>query len=232
MDFLARYIQTGKQIGFRQLLKIFGLTAVLIAAVFGILCSYLMHQETIQQIIRDIPVIRVENGSVVQPVDTLWRKELSDVGISLLLNTTDQPSDLPERGNILYIEKSDYGVVINGQHEKYPLPQEAVTLDHEYINKILKQGILRMSVFVGLIILMTLGIGYAGVYAFSLLFLWLIQKKVPHAPVRRSALIGWVSVLILDIVLVLFGFGFGFHPAVAIATVISVFSVLKSGETT
>ena len=234
MDKVKNYVINGKPLSAQKIfLMLLGITGVLMILFAGVLWwSY--HQNQVESLLQEVPVIEIQDGEVRQPTDTVWEKSFPSAGVLLRIDTT---RDIPEISgkNGLFLGRKQMILLTSGQAETFPLPSEALTINRSFLEKTIRAGIGNLVLIVGCLCLFSLLIGYWGTVGLTHIMGFLIGRKLVAHTVRRSSFIGWNLILILDILLLLSGHGFTFPIAVLGATGISLlcqfYSIYRGNKT-
>lgn len=228
MDKLTRYIHTGTGYGLKKMVMI---SFVFCVVAIGLLYTALNRLPDMLEkdpILDDMPTIRIQNGQVVQPADTVWTKQI-DAGTSFVLQIDtrrDSMDKTPEQNGAYLTRRSLYLKSMN-QVQIVDLPQEKLVLNKPILIDILRNSIHTTVIVLALFILSLLWVGFAGTVAITTLILWVIQKQVPTGAAARASLIGWLAIITLDFALLIFGFGFSLTTAVFIAALIALFGLFR-----
>lgn len=228
MDKLTRYIHTGTGYGLKKMVMI---SFVFCVVAIGLLYTALNRLPDMLEkdpILDDMPTIRIQNGQVVQPADTVWTKDV-DTGTPFILKidtSRDSMDKTPEENGVYLTRRALYLKSMN-QVQLVDLPQEELVLNKPILIDILRNSIHTTVIVLTLFILSLLWMGFAGTTAITTLILWVIQKQVPTGAAARASLIGWLAIITLDFALLIFGFGFSLTTAVFIAALIALFGLFR-----
>ena len=119
---------------------------------------------------------------------------------------------------------------LNDQVKQYPLPQEKVVIDTPFLTKLVRMLIFNTCLVIGFILLIVFLLGQASTSMLTSFCLWLFKKEFPAEKIRRSAFVGWLSVVFLNVALRMVNHGFTLIVCVCIATGISVFSLIWTNK--
>ena len=225
MDTLTKYIQNGKKLTALKLFCVFFLLTILIVCAMGIKLHYALSSDEFKTFLAEIPVIEIEGGTVTKPEKTVWSKKMTGEQFLFQIDTTnDQLENPPENGIALTAKKVVF--TLNGQVKEYPLPQKKVVVDTSFLLHLMQMIALNTCVIIGIILLLLFLLGQVSTSILTSFCLWLFKKEVFADQIRRSAFVGWLSVLFLNIILMIAGYGLPLLTCVLIATIISVFGLI------
>lgn len=224
MDKLNAYIQNGKQLTGNKLFLTFSGIALALALLFYIFTSVIIKNSEIQTVLQDIPTITIKNGIVQSP--QTWEKEIPSLNLSLSI---DASSDTPKikKNNSVYLGKTRYIVMTQGINQEYIFQGFNGEITKNDIVNYLKKGMTQATLFIAVFILLFLYLGYYGTYFLSKCILILLKKTIIIGTLKRSSFVGWISVMMLNLILFFFNAGMGWLIAVPIASTIAVFCILK-----
>ena len=227
MDCLSRYIQNGKVLHWKKIIAVFLGVALLCTLLLGGKLAYTFYQSDFQNFLKSIPVIDIQDKTVLKPENTTWKTVIPDSNIKLCIDTTENPrTEAPEVG--LLLTRKNLIFAFNGQIKEYELPQEKTTIDTPFLQQMIRVVIINTCLFIGIILLFFFLLGYGATISLASLILWGFKRQTDKIMIRKAALIGWVSVLLLDFVLIFGGYGFSLLTGVVIATTIALLGLYLS----
>jgi hypothetical protein len=224
MDRLNNYIQNGKQLTTNKIFLIFSSIGLIAGCIFYILTYFLINSSDIQTVLNDIPTIIIQDGIVQSPQS--WNKEVPKLDLVLSI---DISSDTPKttQSNFLFLGRNKYIQSTQGIVQEYILSGYSGEINKNTIISFLKEGMIKTAIFIALFILIFMYLGYYGTYFFSKFILVLLGKKTSTEITKKSSFVGWISVMLLNLILIFFSAGLGWLIAVPTASAISVFCILK-----
>ena len=227
MDKLNNFIQNGKQLTIKNIFLTFTSISLIMGSVFYLLTYLLINRSDVQSVLNDIPTITIQDGIVQSP--QIWSREIPKLDLVLSIdNTSDTPKT--NQGNFLFLGKSKYIMSTQGIIQEYILSGYSGEITKNTIISFLKKGMIQTALFIALFILIFMYLGYYGSYFFSKFILTLFRKIPTTDIIKRASFVGWISVMILNLILVFFNAGFGWIVAIPTASVISVFCILKGKQ--
>ena len=219
MDRIKKYVVAGRPVtGKRVLTWSFGIALLIALAVVGIL-TYAARR--LDPLLTEVPVVEIGGGVTLRPENTVWEKTFSESGFTVRIDTRDLNAE-PTEGNGVTLMRDKVVVKTPQQAETFPLPEENLTMDRAFWVHTLKTGIANMGILLGVMAFAGLFLGYWGTVGLTHLFGRIIGRRWPADMVRRAAAVGWISILILDVILMLTAGGFSVWIAMGFATVLSV----------
>ena len=219
MDRIKKYVVAGRPVtGKRVLTWSFGIALLIALAVVGIL-NYAARQ--LDPLLAEVPVVEIKNGVSIRPENTVWEKTFSESGFTVRIDTRDSNAESTE-GNGVTLMRDKVVVKTPQQAETFPLPDENLTMDRVFWAQTLKTGIANMGIVLGVMAFVGLFLGYWGTVGLTCLFGRIIGRLWPIDMIRRVAAVGWISILVLDVILMLTARGFSVWIAMGFATVLSV----------
>ena len=227
MDKLNNFIQNGKQLTVKNIFLTFTSISLIMGSIFYLLTYLLINRSDVQSVLNDIPTITIQDGIVQSP--QIWSREIPKLDLVLSIdNTSDTPKT--NQGNFLFLGKSKYIMSTQGIIQEYILSGYSGEITKNTIISFLKKGMIQTALFIALFILIFMYLGYYGSYFFSKFILTLFRKIPTTDIIKRASFVGWISVMILNLILVFFNAGFGWIVAIPTASVISVFCILKGKQ--
>lgn len=204
--------------GKRVLTWVFGIALLLTLAVIGVLTHAARRTEPI---FAEVPVIEIKNGMTLRPENTVWEKTFSESGFTVRIDTRDSGAELTQ-GNGVTLMRHKVVVKAPDRVEDFPLPDEDLTIDQAFLSHTLKTIIANAGILLGVMTFISLMLGYWGTVGLTHLIGRLIGYEWAADMIRRSAAVGWISIIILNIILMLTGNGFSVWVAMGFATVLSI----------
>lgn len=226
MDILITYLQNGKILSTKKILSVLAVIALFFSLLFSGLSYSIITRQSLSEKLNTLPVIEINNGIVEKPVDTFYEIVIPENQIRFVLNTKISDSPKPENNTIILTKNALYATVQN-QVQKVDLPKEKTTIDKDFLIKTFKIGIAEIGLFSFIFLLIILVIGFYGAYWLSYLFLKVFQKEADKNNIKKTAFIGWLSVIALNTVLMMTGHGFSALNAMFMAAFISVFCLFQ-----
>lgn len=224
MKNLASYILSQNEFKFSKLTLLFSLICLVLGFILYSLLSYFITQDDFQNLLNEVPTIEIQKGRVQSPLSTLWEKTLPS-GAIVRIDTKENTIN-SSLSNSIQLTQDKFTLIINGQTQSYDLPQESLTIDKPLLETKFREGILSSSALLALFLFISLWIGFFLCYAFTSLFLSLAHKNF-EKPIRyRAAVLGWLSIVFLNIVLTVLGHGLSIAFSVLLAVTISMFSLI------
>lgn len=232
MRHLINYIQKGKGYGIKKMLIISLVFCILIAVFLYTTLNNLSNRLETDTSLNDMPTISIQNGQITQPRDTFWVKKI-DIGTPLTLQIDTRPEadkNIPNENGIYLTSTTLYLRNMN-QTQAFKLPTDDLSIDKAMLINMFRLSIHATVLVFVLSIFSILWLGFLGTIAITSLILWVVQKQTPKKIITRSSLIGWLGILIVDLLSLLFSFGFSLMTATFIASLISLFCILIPTET-
>ena len=230
MDRLSLYIQNGEKLTLKKVFMVFAILTLIWSGIIYTLSSYLIKTPEVQQFIKDVPTIDIQNGQVIEPIDTVWHKTLPMADAVLYIDTTqDEMTSFPEP-TAFYLTRKKIYMAVQGQVQEESLSNENISINQEVLLKAAQSLVPRLTLLVAGLTLLFLWIGWGGTYLLGRLFLGWRTQPTDREVVKRAAYIGWLSVFGLNVILLILGHGLGLLGAILTATAISVFSVIYTSH--
>ena len=219
MDRIKKYVVAGRPLSVKRVFVwAFGAALLVMLAIVGAL-TYAARR--IEPVLAEVPVIEIKNGSVEQPKETVWEKNFPDSGFTVRIDTRDSDA-VATQGTGITLMRQRLVVRTPDEQGDFELPKEQLILDQAFWMHTLKTGIANVGILLGVMTLVSLMLGYWGTVGLTCLIGRLMGTLWTPEMIRRASAVGWIAVLILDIVLILTGNGFSVWAAMGFATVLSV----------
>ncbi|MBQ7413442.1 MAG: hypothetical protein IJV07_04135 [Alphaproteobacteria bacterium] len=230
MAYLENYIERGKELTGSKSACLMGIIGVIIGGLVGFFFHTLIRQDTIQTVIREVPIIEIGQEQVQTPLRTIWERKIPNTDIVIKLDT-NQDSLTPDSASGLFLGRRFLTIALRGQVMRYTLPMESVKIDQAVIQKILKQMTIQIGIMIGGMAFIFLFVGYWGTVGLSIFIFRLLKKDKDEQQIRRSAWIGWWAVIGLDIIFLLCRTSFSWVGSLFLATIIAIFCLLQLEDT-
>jgi hypothetical protein len=223
MEKILTYIQHGKGHGMKYILYFSLILCILGYLFLGHMSKNIKSNPDVIAIVEQIPEIRIENGRIVEPANTVKSFTAPDEDVVFVLDTTraqlddldDMPAGIYATTRYLYVNQPD------GRMQVMPFSQIGdAHITRENIWKSLSI-VLKIALVIGAIFaFITIWVTYAALYLLSFLLLSLVGRVPSDGIAGRTAALVLPALVIVDILLMTAGYGFSYGMIFLLAMII------------
>lgn len=230
MDKLSAYIDSGKGKGFHFFWGISSILTLLISLFVYVTLSQIPHQVQVQKLLNEFPPVTIQNGSIIEPLNTLWTNADDFNDPAFTIDTrSEQPTEM-ERKDGIYLLKKHILIKVEDTIQTFPWPVEKTILTKQKLLDTFQDTLISITILIACVIFAILWIGLFLTTLLTHLSLWLIQRYNNRTKIARSAFIGWTSIVFLNVILITFGYGFSVLMMILLATIISVVGIFHTTQ--
>jgi hypothetical protein len=225
MDRLSKYIDSGKGKGWRYFFG-FSIFLTLILGVFLYTSlRQVPYQEQVQRFLDTFPTVTIQDGRITEPLNTHWISPNTSDTLAFEIDTrSEQPSDAERRDGV-YLLPTYILLKTNDMVQTLPWTEETTVLTRQKLIDTFQETLVLAIILTVGIIFIILWLGLILTTVLSRIILWIMRRRSHSCKVARSALIGWTSVVLLNVGLILFGYGFSVLTMILLATIIAIVGV-------
>lgn len=210
---LKNYVLFGRGIGLKVIVLFTFLISLFMSITVGVTFTKLVNEQDFQSFIKELPVVKIENGKIVEPVydNMLWiipGTEPNGAGdVVIVANTTvDEADRIPEEVTVYISARHVYVRNDDGTMDRYSIPANTTkVITPDVVTKVIKSAIWGFSALIALVLWGVSILIFLVTYLVVMLLGFIANRQLTIDAWGRLLAYPWCVVWLLSLILNFYG---------------------------